>query len=286
MMRSDRKPPLALRSPIRLRPRRGVQSTVNNVQTKSVSMTKARLPKQSSNSEEQEMNSERQKISFSMTKSRLPKQFSTSEEHELRPEYQTISCELKDLMKMVQENLWRPATKNQSANAHNNNPVLQRGRLYDEYSARRNERLKRKRGEPETKNKTPPSKLYVGGRIESAKEVKKNESGRKMATPAAATTATTTRYSLRSSCKENNKPPLAMRFERSSIEKTTAVRRTARKGAVKICMVRRFWPTSYGLNLEVGALTALANSGDITVEWAFSIALAMSFERSSMEKKS
>ncbi|XP_076917900.1 uncharacterized protein LOC143578121 isoform X2 [Bidens hawaiensis] len=211
MMRSDRKPPLALRSPIRVRPRRGVQSAANNVQTKSVSMTKPRLPKQSS----------------------------TSEEHELRPEYQTISRELKDLTKMVQENLWGPTTKNQSANAHDNNPVLQRGRLYDEYSARRNERLKRKRGEPETENKTP-SKLYVGGRIESAKEVKKYESGRKMTTPliergqvapAAATTAKTTRYSLRSSCKENNKPPLAMSFERSSVEtKKTAVRRTARKG--------------------------------------------------------
>ncbi|KAJ0702111.1 hypothetical protein HanPI659440_Chr14g0525681 [Helianthus annuus] len=211
MMRSDRKPPLALRSPIRLRPRRSAQSSVNNLQTSSVSLTKSHQPKQSSNSEEQ---------------------------HELRPEYQTISCELKELTKLVQDNLWGSATKNQSANAHDESPVFKRGRLYDEYSARRNERLKRKRGESEIE-KTTPGKQYLGVRIESAKrstEVKKFESGRKMATPlmergqVAAVTATAQRYSLRSSCKENKKPPLAMSFERSSMEKKTAVRRTARKG--------------------------------------------------------
>ncbi|KAI3797235.1 hypothetical protein L1987_32490 [Smallanthus sonchifolius] len=212
MMRSDRKPPLALRSPIRLRPRRPVQSSVNSLQTSSVSLAKSHIPKQSFN----------------------------SEQHELRPEYQTISCELQELSKMVQDNLWGSTTKNQAANGHDESPLFQRGRFYDEYSARRNERLKRKRGESEIEKNTP-CKQYLGVRIESAKrstEVKKFESGRKMTTPlmergqvATTTTATATRYSLRSSCKENKKPPLAMSFERSAmVEKKTAVRRTARKG--------------------------------------------------------
>ncbi|XP_076949232.1 uncharacterized protein LOC143621803 [Bidens hawaiensis] len=198
-IRTDRKPPLGLRSPIRLRPRRPVQSSLPNLQTPSGAFTTSRLPKQSS----------------------------VKEEHELRPEYHTMSCELKALSKMVQDTLWGPTTTSQSANE---GPVFQRGRLYEEYSARRNERLKRKRGESMVEKKTP-CKQYLGVRIESAKkstvDVKKFESARKMMTPLVERkqVATTQRYSLRSSCKENKKPPLAM----SSLG-GTAVRKTARKG--------------------------------------------------------
>ncbi|XP_076887998.1 uncharacterized protein LOC143538292 [Bidens hawaiensis] len=198
-IRTNRKPPLGLRSPIRLRPRRPLQSSLPNLQTPSATFTKSHLPKPSS----------------------------VTEERELRPEYHTMSCELKALSKMVQDTLWGAATTNQSANV---GPVFQRGKLYDEYSARRNERLKRKRGESVVEKKTP-CKQYLGVRVESAKkstvEAKKFESARKMMTPLVERkqVATTQRYSLRSSCKENKKPPLAM----SSLGAIT-VRKTARKG--------------------------------------------------------
>ncbi|GJT19601.1 hypothetical protein Tco_0878307 [Tanacetum coccineum] len=222
MMRSDRKPPLALRSPVRLRSRRPLaQSTVSN--TNSL-----------------------QTLSGTYTKSRLPKPSSEVEEPELRPEYQTISRELRDLTKLVQDTL-RGSTASQSENA--GNPLFERGRLYEEYSAIRNERLKRKRGESGVEKQTP-SKQYLGVRMESAKrtvEVRKYESARKMTTPLVerreVATAqrverkepvTAQRYSLRSSSKENKKPPLAMSFERSmdaaTVEQKTTVRRTARKG--------------------------------------------------------
>nr|XP_043634702.1 uncharacterized protein LOC122605810 [Erigeron canadensis] len=215
MMRSDRKPPLALRSPIRLRPRPPLHSkSLNSIQTPS---------------------------SGYLTKSCMRKRSSNLEETELRPEYQTISCELKALSKMVQDNLSGSATTNQSANAHNGNLMFERGRLYYEYSARRNERLKRKRGDYDAEKKTP-SKQYLGVRVESAKkatrEVRKYESARKMATPMVerrevVASATTQRYSLRSSMKENKKPPLATSFERTvdaTVGRKTTVRRTARKG--------------------------------------------------------
>ncbi|KAK9071816.1 hypothetical protein SSX86_008245 [Deinandra increscens subsp. villosa] len=197
--RSDRKPPLAMRSPIRLRPRgRHVQSTL-------------------------------QSPSGTSTKSCLPKQSLVMEEHELRPEYQAMSCELNALTKMVQDILRGSTTTNQSANA---SPMFQRGKLYEEYSARRNERLKRKRGESVVEKKTP-CKQYLGvRRIESAMrsttEVKKFESVRKMATPLVERrqVAMTQKYSLRSSsCKENKKPPLAMSSMGATVE-----RKTDRKG--------------------------------------------------------
>ncbi|XP_071701305.1 uncharacterized protein [Rutidosis leptorrhynchoides] len=205
MMRSDRKPPLALRSPIRLRSRiRPVQSTVNNLQTPS----------------------------GYGTKSRLPKPLFDLEESELRPEYHTISDEFQALSKMVQDNLWG-STTNQSANANNGNPMFERGRLYEEYSARRNERLRRKKGEYGVEKKSP-CKQFLGVRVESSKktgEVKKFESARKMTTPLVERkeAVATSRYSLRSSSKENKKPPLAMSYGTVD-RKTTTVRRTARKG--------------------------------------------------------
>lgn len=175
----------------------------------------------------------------SSTKSGLPKQSSNLEEPDLRPEYQTISCELKALTKMVQNNLRGSTTTTQSANAYDGSPLFQRGRFYDEYSARRNERLKRKRGGESVVEKMTPCKQFLGVRMESAKrtgEVKKFETTRKMTTTPLVErreVATTQRYSLRSSCKGNKKPPLAMSFEKSmegTVEKKTAVRRSTRKG--------------------------------------------------------
>ena len=83
-------------------------------------------------------------LTGSYTQSRLPKPSSEVEEPELRPEYQTISRELRDLTKMVQDTLRGSDTTTQSDAG---NPMFERGRFYEEYSARRNERLKRKRGE-------------------------------------------------------------------------------------------------------------------------------------------
>lgn len=132
---------------------------------------------------------------------------------------------------MVEDNL-RRSTTNQSANAIDGSPMFERGRFYEEYSARRNERLRRKRGESGVEKKTP-CKQYLGVRIESAKktgEPKKFESARKMTTPLVERreAVTTQRYSLRSSTKENKKPPLAMSY--GTLERKTTVRRTARKG--------------------------------------------------------
>ncbi|KAL8240049.1 hypothetical protein R6Q59_013404 [Mikania micrantha] len=196
--RSDRKPPLPLRSPIRLRPRRPVQSSLDNIQTPSGTLTKPPLPKQSW----------------------------VTEELEICPKYHAMSCELTALTKMVQDTLRASATTNRSANE---GPLFQRGKFYEEYAARRNERLKRKRGESSSAEKKTPCKQYLGVRVESTKrmvgEVKKFECARKMTTPLMEKrlVATTSKYSLRSSCKENKKPSLVM----SSMGME---RRTTRKG--------------------------------------------------------
>ncbi|KAK1440985.1 hypothetical protein QVD17_06821 [Tagetes erecta] len=179
-IRSDRKPPLPLRSPIRLRPRRPLQSSLNNLQTPSATLTKSRLPKQSL----------------------------VVEERELRPDYHAMSCELSALTKMVQDTFRGSTTTNES-------PLFQRGKFYEEYSARRNERLKRKRGGESGVEKKTPCKQYLGVRTESTKrtsEVKKFETAKKMTTPLMERrhVATTQKYSLRSSCKESKKPLLAM----------------------------------------------------------------------------
>ncbi|KAI3725555.1 hypothetical protein L1987_65345 [Smallanthus sonchifolius] len=95
-----------------------------------------------------------------------------------------MSCELQALTKMIQDTLRGSATTNQSANK---GPLFQGGKSYDEYSARRNERLIRKRGGESGVEKKTQCKQYLGVRMESAKrttgEVKQFESARKMMTP-------------------------------------------------------------------------------------------------------
>ncbi|CAH1429048.1 unnamed protein product [Lactuca virosa] len=79
-----------------------------------------------------------------------PNNQSTQKNLKLRPEYHTISSELKALTKMVQENLRGSTDTKQVSNAaYRKSSLLERGKLYEEYSARRNKRLKRKRGESE-----------------------------------------------------------------------------------------------------------------------------------------
>ncbi|PWA96352.1 hypothetical protein CTI12_AA039420 [Artemisia annua] len=126
----------------------------------------------------------------------------------------SLSHELTKLIKLLQGTLSGSANTSQSGAG---NPLFKRDRgVYEEYSARRSERLKRKRDESGVEKQTP-SKQCVGVRMESAKrtvEVKKYESARKMTTPlverrevATAQSVerrepvTTQRYSLRSSSK-------------------------------------------------------------------------------------
>ena len=72
---------------------------------------------------------------------------------------------------MVQDTLRGSATTSQSDTG---NPLFERGRFYEEYSAIRNERLKRKRGECGVEKQTP-SKQYLGVRMESAKRTVEQE---------------------------------------------------------------------------------------------------------------
>nr|GLL29163.1 uncharacterized protein LOC109165633 [Ipomoea trifida] len=202
MMLRSSKPPLP-RSPIRLRSRRALRSTTNTLQTPPGSLTKSKLPNPRSDVEEWEM----------------------------RLEYHTISCELRALAKMVQQEIGNgdggdPIPGNGEYSLNPRSPLFERGRLYEEYSARRNERLKRKKGgETEEEKKA----VYgLGVRVESAK--KRGVS----VTPMMAQRGEgeKPRYMLRSmaTSKENKKPPphLPMSVEKSvgggEKKKTTAIR--------------------------------------------------------------
>ncbi|KAL2522103.1 hypothetical protein Fot_26026 [Forsythia ovata] len=213
MLRSKGKPPLA-RSPIRLRPLHALQSTAN---------TTTRTPP------------------GSLTKSQLPKRNWDMEESDLQPEYRTISYELRSLAKMVhQEFGTRDDTNNNVGFGGdglnvNRSCLFERGRLYEEYCARRNERLKRKKGEGEKK-----AVYDLGVRVESAKKSGANTFESRRKTVAAAATpmaerreAATSRYSLRSctsKAKESKKPPpLPLYGEKSCISERKVGARKVRK---------------------------------------------------------
>ncbi|KAL7249101.1 hypothetical protein ACSBR1_011295 [Camellia fascicularis] len=96
--------------------------------------------------------------------------------------------------------------------------VFERGRFYEEYFARRNERLKRKKGEigDEKKKKT----VYdLGVKVESAN--KRDVKGLRksvLSTPMATMDRRENqRYFLRSSIKENKKPPLPVNSQKSGL---------------------------------------------------------------------
>lgn len=156
-----------------------------------------------------------------MTKSQLPKRSWDVEELEARPEYNTISCEVRALAKMVRQEFGTSDDKmdvefDDGVLSNNRIPLFERGRFYEEYAAKRNERLKKKKGEIEGHKKKLMNNLGV--RIESAK---KFDSRRKMAVAATPMMvqreSATPRYLLRSSArKENKKPPLPMNFESSA----------------------------------------------------------------------
>ncbi|CAL5205529.1 unnamed protein product [Lathyrus oleraceus] len=151
---------------------------------------------------------------------------------QLRPEYRTIACEFRALSKMVNNQFGKPdpeeAAFTDSCNAKSG-VLFQRGRLYDEYSARRNERLKRKQeitvNEVNTTSikppKVPPSHRALGVNVESGKKIntaRKLGSLRKSVSAAySAEVSETPRYMLRSRSKDNSKkPPLASRMDKSA----------------------------------------------------------------------
>ncbi|CAN0927407.1 hypothetical protein LINGRAHAP2_LOCUS35881 [Linum grandiflorum] len=205
-MKFDRKPPLP-NSPSRLRSSRVLRSNSASVQTpRAESATVGRVA-------------------------------------EVKPEYKSISCQLRALSNKVHdgvENL-HPATPKSklSGGCYNSSLRFERGELYDEYSAMRNERLKMKKlgnggggggNGAEDSAKTP----YGTG----VTATKKMDSSRKSAAASVHGSGQKLsggdgpRYLLRSMCKESkNSKPTAIplpppSFERS--ERRFGVRRSAR----------------------------------------------------------
>lgn len=181
-MRSTRKPPLA-KSPIRVGTRRVLRSNSDSLQTPPGFLTKSQKPSRGLD----------------------------VQESELRPEFRSISCELRALAKMVRDEFGKGDGDNGgdagSINAKSS-CVFERGRLYEEYSARRNERLKRKKGERGDEEKSPYN-LGVSVEPKKRRDAKKVERLRKSIS--ATYSVEQPRYMLRSMSKENKKPPLAER---------------------------------------------------------------------------
>ncbi|KAE8717088.1 Nucleotide-diphospho-sugar transferases superfamily protein [Hibiscus syriacus] len=115
----------------------------------------------------------------------------------------------------------------------NSTTLFERGRFYEEYSARRNERLKRRKGETGTESKNGHH-LGLGVTIESSKRIqsKKLKSLRKSVSAAYSVERNeiqTPRYSLRSMSmtKDNKKPVNNYNSSVSLID--TASKTTARR---------------------------------------------------------
>ncbi|TYI82030.1 hypothetical protein E1A91_D05G194100v1 [Gossypium mustelinum] len=212
-MRYDRKPPLA-KSPIRVRPRRVLRSNSTSLQTPP----------------------------GSLTKSQKPVRAWAGEESVIRPEYRSISCELQALATMVKCEVGNGEKENagfgETSIGAKSTSLFERGRFYEEYSARRNERLKRRKGETGTESKSGHHH-GLGVNIESSKkrESKKLESFRKSVSAAYSVERNeiqTPRYLLRSMSKANEnkykKPPLAVNNYNSSMSVTgTASKTTTRR---------------------------------------------------------
>ncbi|EPS68907.1 hypothetical protein M569_05863 [Genlisea aurea] len=230
MLRSSGKPPLA-RSPIRLRERKPLQPAPINI---------LHSPPSGGGGGGGSL--------MKSTRFRDPENSS-----DMKPEYETISCELRALAKMVHQEFFRTTedinnpyqSSSRLSGAPPKSPLFQRGRFYDEYAARRNERLKRKKGGEIAGQKPPPQGgggYDLGVRVESAKKRETSSISRRKSsitsssTPvaerreaAAATPAP--RYSLRSSArKENNNssnpqlPPLAAAMSIQKSDRKVGIR--------------------------------------------------------------
>ncbi|KAL5984207.1 hypothetical protein ACLOJK_018311 [Asimina triloba] len=126
----------------------------------------------------------------------------------MRPEFLSMSCEFQALAKMIGEELANSTLPSSlvAANAHFS-PLFERGRFYDEYSARRNERLKRKKGEiEEVRTSAVLDPGVLAAQLGKRRNAKKTEAVRKSVP---ANFSVGRREGLRSSTrisKENKKP--------------------------------------------------------------------------------
>lgn len=193
-MKSDRKPPLA-RSPMRVRGRRPLTTNTNTPLGFPAILTKPQ-----------------------------------KKESENMPVYNTVSCELKALAKMVQDELGAINGKGSefgslSAVGGRNNNLFERGRLYNAYSERRNERLRKKLSE--SWDDEPKTAYNLGVKLDSTankkKDSKKKTESLKKSMMAAATYSSVDRsqhprYALRSTTKKPPLPVVPMNVD----DKTTA----------------------------------------------------------------
>ncbi|PIA46834.1 hypothetical protein AQUCO_01500402v1 [Aquilegia coerulea] len=203
---STRKPPLAEQVNRIPPPRRVLRSNANSIPSTPVSATKIQIPN---------------------------RRLSSVDASEVPSEFRSISTNLQALAKMVEDEFGNVvgsiSTTTNTTSTMNIDPsvVYERGRFYEEYSARRNERLKRKKGVTGQEKKSTPYSLGVTFESGKKRESKKLDSLRK-SVPAnfsvSQTTENTPRYSLRSSTKENKKPPLPLDVEKSVV----GTRRTRR----------------------------------------------------------
>ncbi|XP_035548639.1 uncharacterized protein LOC108979193 [Juglans regia] len=101
---------------------------------------------------------------------------------DLRPEYRSISCELRALKKMVRNEFGNGDSDSDGiANSFgaNSSPLFERGRFYEEYSARRNERLRSKKNETGHERKTAHGLGAMGESAKKSSSTKNLESLRK-----------------------------------------------------------------------------------------------------------
>ncbi|KAF8096539.1 hypothetical protein N665_0307s0065 [Sinapis alba] len=122
----------------------------------------------------------------------------------------------------------RAAASNLENLPANSAPVFERGRFYDEYSAKRNERLKRKKvgGGDDSVVKGTPYSLGV-----EPTTTKRRVTAKKKTVETTTTTTKPPRYSLRSMTKENKKPPPPIPMNvavTSAVKSVTAMRRGRR----------------------------------------------------------
>ncbi|KAG2333959.1 hypothetical protein Bca4012_000981 [Brassica carinata] len=148
-------------------------------------------------------------------------------ESKLPIEYSSISSEIHAMAKMVEKEFAQEEVKSRASSlehmAANSevSPVFERGRFYDEYSARRNERLRRKKGGDDSVVKGTPYNLGVEPMTTKRRGTVKKK------TTMVETTAP--RYSLRSMKKENKKPPLPLNVDVSAMKTVTATTRRGRR---------------------------------------------------------
>ncbi|XP_077220863.1 uncharacterized protein LOC143854672 [Tasmannia lanceolata] len=165
-------------------------------------------------------NSPIQKPSASLTKTQLQNHLWGLEESKLGPEFEPFSGELQALAKMVQDEFGNNGFSTVFAQNSStiSSPLFERGRFYDAYSARRNERLKRKQLETGEDYMTVPEKGGFTVEFGKRKNAKKIESLRKSVPP---NFSVGIRENLRSSVrisKENKIPILSRNAERSFLD--------------------------------------------------------------------